>query len=167
MSRSLTVFGRGISRSEGPTPPNAAVPQQGSAQTSVIANGTWGLSRRRGLRQQSKKRRKENVERAKVREEVFRRDGYRCQFFDFVTAAIKKGGLLTEDIAALSFVDECWGELTPHEPAHSKNVGRLNPDETVSACVGHNDFAEDNPELSQKIGWSVSGVGFPSRKWAS
>lgn len=137
------------------------------AETRLTKNDTSGTARSRGLRPQSKKRRKENIERAKVREEVFARDGYRCQFFDWVKAAIQKGDLLTADIAALSAVEECHGPLTPHEPAHSKNVGRLNPDAIVTACAGHNEFAEREPALCQLIGWSVSGVGFPSRKWAS
>jgi hypothetical protein len=146
MSRTITNWGRGIP----PGQPEVDVPPAG------------GLRRTR-IKRQSKRRRDENVERAKVREQVFARDGYRCQFFDYVKAAVQGGGLVTDDIAALSFVEECFGPLTPHEPAHSRNVGRLNPEDPVEL----HEWAESNPVLARKIGWAVEGNGLPSRKWGA
>lgn len=109
----------------------------------------------------SAKRRKENVERRKVVAAVFERDNNTCQFASFVNRAWGNKGLTQSDLDLLHRYSDCFGRLTPHEMAHSRNVGRLNPGEIVSACIFHNELAEDRPELCQKIGWSVKANGYP------
>lgn len=72
------VFGSGIPTT-GQNPPNTSVPAEGSAQTSVIANDTSGLSRRRGLRQQSKKGARRQRKLAATKKRLLIERGERCE----------------------------------------------------------------------------------------
>jgi hypothetical protein len=123
------------------------------------------LTRKTPLRAHSKKWNRNRKARRAVVAEVFERDHDTCQFSRFVAEACEKPfnetRLSLHDLLKLTQSMTCFGEKTPHEPAHSRNVGRFNTDETYTACVFHNEFAENEPELCRKIGWSVQANGYP------
>lgn len=57
------------------------------------------------------------------------------------------------------------GPLTAHEPHHSRNVGRINPDMSIASCWFHNGVAEaDGRALAERIGFIKRGNFLPLRK---
>ena len=94
--------------------------------------------------------------RAKVREIVVARDG-KCMFYPMLFAYASPRHL----VSPLEGHPKCGGDLVPHELAHSRNVGRLNPDACVAMCVIHNNYVESMGQLAYDSGLLVRGNGFP------
>lgn len=71
-----------------------------------------------------------------------------------------------EDLALFDKVPRCdRGELTAHEPKHVRNVGRLNPAESIASCWLHNGLADGELYgLARLIGFIVPGNGEPTRQ---
>lgn len=89
--------------------------------------------RRTPLARVSAKRRREVAKRAKVRLEVFERDGFRCQIRAFVGT-------------------ECFGRPTVHHLRKASQGGDYDPENLVTACSYHNDWIEDNPARARELG---------------
>lgn len=136
---------------------------------SPLARGTSRLKRTR-LNPVSKRRRDERGPRADVVAQVIARDKV-CQFFPRLNqwASLARGEEYLdrgEGICGLPFCDD--GPLTAHEPGHSRNVGRLNPDEAMAMCWRHNGALEDATgwlrEAAESCGLLLRANGLPYRK---
>lgn len=58
------------------------------------------------------------------------------------------------------------GPLTAHEPKHSRNVGKTNPETSIASCWLHNGLADgEHYHLARLIEFIVPGNGAPSLKW--
>lgn len=114
--------------------------------------------RTKGLNPVSAKRRAVRPARRELREEVVARDE-RCQFPRLVEAYLPVAS--PDDIRQLAKAPECGGDLVPHEPKHSHNVGRLNLDETTCLCVIHNTWVEGLGSLAYRIGVLERGTSYP------
>lgn len=117
------------------------------------------------MRRVSKTRQAERTARAKCVATVIARD-HVCQW-----PAMQTVYLLSNPTEAKHFdkVPKCSRDLTAHEPKHSRNVGRLNPEESICSCYVHNSFCEssDGRRLAELIGFIVRGNGEPIRKGVS
>lgn len=122
------VFGSGIPP-KGPNTPNVAVPREGNAQTTVIANDTSGLSRRAGLRPMSRKRRKEAVARAELNARL-RIERPWCEYPKCLKRAEDSHEVKTRARGG-SILNE-------------KNIKRL--------CRGHHHWVTTNPEEATAMG---------------
>ena len=96
------------------------------------------------LRPMSRKRRAELPERAKVRHEVFARDGFRCQ--------VAPHGLELDPPHR-----PCFGHLTVHHRRKASQGGGYTLANLVSACCHHNDLIEADAEFAHWA-WSVGFV---------
>lgn len=110
------------------------------------------------IRRVSKKRLREAKARRAVREAVVARD-VSCMFWPMVTDYIAS----TSDLSAQYGHPICDGDLVPHEPAHSRNVGRLTVDDCIALCVIHNGYVETMGQLAYDCGLLVKGNGLPLR----
>ncbi|MCU1494918.1 MAG: hypothetical protein JWO62_2682 [Acidimicrobiaceae bacterium] len=96
---------------------------------------------------------------------VVARDG-RCMFFPLLSEYMQ---ITPADLVKYAGLPRCdRRELTAHEPAHSRNVGRLNPDTSLAMCWEHNGWLEDCTgiwrEHAYACGLLVHGNGLPLRK---
>jgi 5-methylcytosine-specific restriction endonuclease McrA len=80
----------------------------------------------------SRKRRAELPERAKVRDEVFARDGHACRLQHFPE----------------SLVPPCFGHLTPHHRRRASQGGGYTMANLISACSFHNDLLEADADFA-------------------
>lgn len=92
----------------------------------------------------SDKRAADRERRDDVREAVFRRDGYRCQW-PVLFAAI--GGQLP--------CTSCFGPLTPHHLWKAGQGGPYTEANLTTLCAFHNGAVEDNPLLAEAMGLVV------------
>lgn len=93
------------------------------------------LRRKKRLKAVSDKRRAEWPERARVREAVFRRDGWRCRL-----QGVAAGG-------------PCSGPLECHEMLKaSQGAGTYAEENCCALCRGHNQWVEDHPALAHGLG---------------
>lgn len=100
----------------------------------------------------SQKRIDDREARAALREIVVERDKV-CQFWVYIDrAGIGRQG---------HGFPGCLGDLVPHEPGGSRNVGRLNPDESIAICFVHNQFIEDLGQLAYDVGLKKHANGYP------
>ena len=79
------------------------------------------------------KRRGELPERAKVREAVFVRDGYRCQIAPLVS-------------------EPSFGPLTYHHLLKEGQGGEYTETNGIAACAFHNDWVENYPDKAAALG---------------
>jgi hypothetical protein len=91
------------------------------------------LSSGKRLKPMSDKRRGELPERARVRELVFQRDGYRCQIAPLVP-------------------EPCFGPLTYHHLQKEGQGGAYTEANGIAACSFHNDWVEDHPDKAAALG---------------
>lgn len=98
--------------------------------------GAVTLERRGRLRAQSKKARQRARAQAKVRHEVFERDGYRCQLAEVHDVEVH---------GELVAVPPCFGHPTPHhiEKRSQRHLDTEGNETTL--CSGHNDWLEACP----------------------
>ncbi len=96
--------------------------------------------KRTRLKPISDKRRAQSEERREVVAAVVARDG-RCQLFPLLCDYMQ---ISRTDLIKYAGVPRCdLKPLTAHEPGHSRNVGRLNPEESIAMCWRHNGWLED------------------------
>lgn len=94
-----------------------------------------GFLRRTGqLQRVSKKRSREERRRAQVREEVFARDNFRCQFPHNQTPL------------------PCVGALTVHHLLKASHGGAFEPSNLLSICAAANMWIEDHPLRARELG---------------
>ncbi len=101
--------------------------------------------KRTWLRPVSKKRSAGTGERAKVRNAVFERDGWRCQ------------------LAAKTEPDSCRGHLTYHHRRKASSGGAYIVANGLTLCEAHNQAVEDHPQLARNLhgSWLVVREGDP------
>ena len=103
------------------------------------------------IKPMSDRRRQVNAERRPVVAEVFERDGYTCQLWEYA----KRVGLLF--VVRLSAGD-CFGDLTPHEilsrgRASDIDANLLDADGIASLCSHHNWWVSNgDPALAEALG---------------
>lgn len=116
-------------------------------------NDAWRRRAKR-IKPVSDKRAAEHDERAEVRERVFRRDGYRCQWWTRVDALGLDGMRpIHEDRQMWEAVKRpCFGELTPHHLLKASAGGAYTEENLTTLCVFHNGAVEDHPALATALG---------------
>jgi 5-methylcytosine-specific restriction endonuclease McrA len=93
------------------------------------------LRRRRPLARKSARRLAQERAEDAVRDEVFRRDGFRCQ------------------IQGRDPEHRCWGPLTKHElRKRSQGGSPLDPDNCLTVCWAGNVEIEDRPGWAHALG---------------
>ena len=108
------------------------------------------LKRKGRIAPRSKKRVAAAFQRSQIRDDVFARDGYRCQFDAFADAWEPEPGLVEEFDRWRS--EGCWSHLTPHHLHKSSGGGSYSLENLTTLCVGHNEGVERHPRLALAMG---------------
>ena len=98
--------------------------------------GGSSLKRSGGLAPMSDARRAQLPARAVVRAAVFERDNHQCRIAPLLTGEWSR----------------CFGRLTAHHLKKESQGGNYTMGNLISACVFHNDWVEDQPELARQLG---------------
>lgn len=110
----------------------------------------------------SAKRRASMPARASASQAVIARDGV-CQWTPAINNAMPWADFTERELRIIKMVEDCFGALHMHEPAHSRNVDRTNPANGQALCDFHNTCCEDYPEIAMKATLVVKGNGLPIR----
>ena len=128
--------------------------------------------KRGGLRNKSKRRQRVDRLRGPVVEQVFERDGRRCQFRQFVADAVHDGRISDHEATEiLEDAGDCFGDpCTPHEllprgRAVERDKNLLDPNGITTLCAHHNGWASNSkgrPSMAERIGLLLKSPPSPS-----